>query len=222
MATMTSKLQIINQALAAAEPVTEPDSPLPVLEQFIYGICREDATPEQAQEAYENLRAQFFDWNEVRVSSTSEIEEALEGLSDAERRAERIISFLQEVFETDFSFDLEKIHKKGLKQGAGMLTHFEASSDFVAAWVVQRTLGGHAIPVDAMTARQCVRLGLVDDDGDLKTVRATLEHLVPKAKGAGFTDAVSVLAGQAEEFGEPEPAEEAATPTRRVAKVKPR
>ena len=216
MATVTSKQQIINQALAAAAPVAEPDAPLPVLEQFIYGICRENATPEQAQVAYENLRTQFFDWNEVRVSAVREIEEAMEGMADTERRAERIISFLQEVFETDFSFDLEKVHKKGLKQGAAMLTHFEASSDFVAAWVVQRTLGGHAIPVDDLTVRQCRRLSLIDDESDHKAVRATLEHLVPKAKGTQFTDAISVLAGQAEGLDE---VEEAAAP---VARVKPR
>ena len=36
---------------------------LPVLEQFLYGICREGATRDLADRAFQNLREQFFDWN---------------------------------------------------------------------------------------------------------------------------------------------------------------
>jgi hypothetical protein len=44
-----------------------------VLEQFVYALCREDATPEQADRAFTYLCKQFYDWNEVRVSSTREL-----------------------------------------------------------------------------------------------------------------------------------------------------
>src|SRR5262245_33435951 len=104
MATTINKQRVLTQFFSllknceAAEPETRP-----VLEQFIYGICREDATCELADLAYQNLREQFFDWNEVRVSSPREVEEALGEVPGAEQRAERIISFLQEVFEATFS-----------------------------------------------------------------------------------------------------------------------
>ncbi len=201
--TTASKATTLNQLLGAIEPVGEPGAGLPVLEQFIYGICREDASPEMAAQAFANLKTQFFDWNEVRVSGTRELEEAMEGLSDAERRAERIISFLQEVFESTFSFDLEHVHKKGLKQGAALLARFEAAGDHVVAWVVQRAMAGHAVPVDAATVRVASRLGLIDEGADLKSARAALEHLVPKNKGQAFTDAASILAEQACWEGEP-------------------
>jgi endonuclease-3 len=200
MATTTTtagKAAMINQLLGAIEPLTEADASLPVLEQLLFGICREGSSPEMARLAFNNLKTLFFDWNEVRVSSTREIEDALEGLSDTESRAVRIISLLQEVFESTFSFDLEHVHKKGLKQGSAMLARFEASTDHVVAWVVQRSMEGHAIPVDAPTLRVASRLGLVDEGADPKAARAALEHLVPKAKGQAFTDAVSLLAEQA-------------------------
>lgn len=205
MATTTSKQSVLNQLLGAIEPVCEPAEGLPVLEQFIFGICRENATPEMAQQAFANLRTQFFDWNEVRVSSSRELEEAMEGLSDAEGRAVRILEFLNEVFETTFSFDMEHVHKKGLKQGAAFLSRAKGSSDYVSAWVVQRALEGHALPVDEATARVCQRLGLLDGEAsDLKVARGALEHLVAKSKGQHFTDAVSVLAEQACWEGEPD------------------
>jgi endonuclease III len=196
MATATNKQRLLNQLLSALKKnLPAEEEALSVLEQFLYALCREGATREQADRAFRALRERFFDWNEVRVSSTRELEEALADLPDTELRAGRIISFLQEVFETTFSFDLEGLHKKGLKQAAKQLARYQAASDYVGAWVVQKTLGGHAIPVDAPALRTLRRLGLVEDgEEDLEAVRASLEHLIPKAKGAQFVDAVSDLA----------------------------
>jgi endonuclease-3 len=196
MSTTTTKQQLLTHLLRAISPA-EPGQPLPVLEQFLYGICREDATPEMAQQAYENLRSQFFDWNEIRVSSVGEIEDALAGLSNTEERASRIIAFLQDVFETNFAFNLDSIQKKGMKDASKNLKGLKAANDYVVAWVIQRTLGGHAIPVDEATQRVTRRLGLLETPStELETLRASLEHAIPKAKGTHFTDAVSILAEQ--------------------------
>jgi endonuclease-3 len=197
MPATTSKQQVLNQVLAAIAPTPEPTVPLPVLEQFIFGICREDATPEMAQQAYDNLRSQFFDWNEIRVSSVGEIEDALAGLSDTETRANRIIAFLQDVFETNYVFNLDSIQKKGMKDASKNLKGLKAANDYVIAWVIQRSLGGHAVPTDAATVRVVQRLGLIETQAEEpEALRASLEHLVPKAKGLHFTDALSILAEQ--------------------------
>src|SRR5262249_13982533 len=111
----------------------------------------------------------------------------------SELRAQRLVSFLQEVFETTFSFDLEGLHKKGLKQAAKQLSRYQAANDYVGAWVIQQALGGHAIPLDEPTLRTVKRLGLGDED-DAETVRASLEHLVPKARGASFVELISTVA----------------------------
>ena len=190
---LTQLFTLLKDGCEAAEP--EPEL-RPVLEQFLYGVCREDATREQADLAFKNLREHFFDWNEVRVSSARELEDALADLSGAEQRAERILSFLQEVFEANFSFDLESLHKKGVKQAAKSLARYEAAkgNDYVIAWVVQQSLGGHAIPLDAPTLRLTRRLGLLDrDQEDREALRTSLEHLIPKAKGPAFTELASHL-----------------------------
>jgi len=199
MPTITNKQRQLTQLFSAfkkGHDVPESEA-VPVLEQFLYGICRESATRALADRAFNNLREQFYDWNEVRVSSTREVEEALGDLPEPEVRAERLVSFLQEVFEKDFSFDLEGLRKKGLKEAAKELAKFQAANDYVVAWVVQQSLGGHAIPLDVPTLRTTRRLGLIDcDPDDMEAARASLEHLVPKAKGTLFCDLVSTLAGQ--------------------------
>jgi endonuclease III len=200
MATTINKQRLLTHLFNATKKTVDVDSevePRPVLHEFIYALCREDATREEADRAFQNLCDRFFDWNEVRVSSLRELEEAFAGLSNPLGRAERLSAFLREVFDTEFSFDLDKqLLKKGLKLAAKQLAGYQAANEYIGAWVMQRSLGGHAIPLDAPTLRCVSRFGLVDgapDDAD--GARTSLEHLVPKAKGQHFTELVSRLAG---------------------------
>src|SRR2546428_5742298 len=123
MATTTlNKQKVVNHlftALAKQAKGAEDMPARPVLEQFIYAICREGTTRSQADLAFQALQTRFFDWNEIRVSSVDELADVLDGLMpEPATRAQRIVDFLQEVFETTFAFDLEGLQKKGLKQAA--------------------------------------------------------------------------------------------------------
>jgi endonuclease III len=199
MATTMQKQKLVTQliSLHKAHKGPEPQG-RQVLEQFLYAICREGATRDQADQAYAALRERFYDWNELRVSSTQEIAETIaEFLPDGEARAQRLIDFLQEVFETTFSFDLEGLQKKGLKQAAKQLARYQAANDYAVAWVVQKSLGGHAIPLDEAALRVLRRLRLLEESGhDLEALRTSLEHQIPKLKGADFVDLISVIADE--------------------------
>jgi endonuclease-3 len=200
MPTTTNKQRVLSQIFTTFRRRYDPAEPeaRPVLEQFLYAICREGATREQADRAFRNLQECFFDWNEVRVSSAREVEEALEGLTEAEARANRLINLLQEVFETTYSFDLESLHKKNLKQAAKQLSRYQAATDYAVAWVVQQSLGGHAIPLDNPTLHLLRRMGLIDEEGgNLEALRASLEHLVPKSRGPLFVELVTAMAHDA-------------------------
>ena len=51
------------------EPAVEK---LTILEAVVYGICHEDCTREQANQALARFKEGFFDWNEVRVIDASD------------------------------------------------------------------------------------------------------------------------------------------------------
>src|SRR5260221_11380992 len=107
-----SKQKIVTQlfTVLGKHAKAKPMEARPVLEHFVYAMLRENATRDAADLAFKGLRECFYDWNEVRVSSTLEIVKALDGnLADAEVRAQRISDFLQEIFETPYSFDLEPL-----------------------------------------------------------------------------------------------------------------
>src|SRR5262249_29159111 len=147
--------------LPAAE---SPAEPRPLLEELIYAICREGSTAADADAGYARLRKAFIDWNEVRVSTVQEVADVLRPLSGSGTRAKRIIGLLQEVFEQAYTFDLGDLGKKGLKDTARKLRFYkEGVNDYAVAWVIQRTLGGHAIPLDEPTLRVLRRLGVVEE-----------------------------------------------------------
>jgi endonuclease III len=202
MPAITNKQQLLNYAHNALKKkfpleVSEPAEPRPLLEELVYAICREGATTAEADAAYARLRKTFIDWNEVRVSTVQEVGEILRPLSAPGTRARRIIGLLQEVFEASYTFDLGEIVKKGLKDTARKLRFYkEGVNDYAVAWVVQRTLGGHAIPLDEPTLRVLGRLGVVEDvdPESLEATRGSIEHVIPKTRGPEFTDLMSVHA----------------------------
>jgi endonuclease-3 len=176
---------------------------LSVLEAVVYGICHEDTTREQANQALSRFKDHFFDWNEVRVSPIAEIQETLVDIPDAEGRAQRIRRFLRQLFEKTYGFTLELLTKKPLKEALKVLQAYDAfSSDYVTATVVQQALGGHAIPVDASTRRALDRLGIADQD--LAALRSVLERAIPKNRGVEFLELLEELAHDTCVAGTPE------------------
>ena len=177
------------------KPRPERNVRLSVLEAVIYAVCREGTTREQANQALSRYKDEFFDWNEVRVSTVDEVQSALAGLPDPEPRAQHIRRFLRQLFEKTYGFNLEALTKKPLKESLKTLAEYEAfTSDFVEATVVQQSLGGHAIPIDAPARRVLQRLGIVDHETEIPAIRSLLEHAVPKNRGAEFVDLLEELA----------------------------
>ena len=76
-----------------------PPAERSVLEHLLYACCLENARVEAADEAFAKLKELFFDWNEVRVTTTTELAEVMTSIPDAAAAATRIKKSLQSVFE---------------------------------------------------------------------------------------------------------------------------
>lgn len=222
MPAITNKQQLLTHAQAVLKkrfplPTLEPEEHRPLLEELLFAICREGSTTEDAEAAYGRLRKVFVDWNEIRVSTVQEVADTLRPLPNAGPRAGWIIGVLHAVFEMNYSYDLGDMEKKGLKnaakqisryfnakdletkglkQAAKQIERFKQVNDFAVAWVVQRSLGGHAIPLDGPTFRVLRRLNVVEeaDADDMESLRGGIEHMIPKARGPEFTELMSVHA----------------------------
>jgi len=157
-----------------------------VIEHLLFACCLEDAHHDAAEEAFAALVHTFFDWNEVRVTSISELSEVMTCLPDPRAAANRIKRLLHAVFEATFNFDLEDQRKKNLGPTVKWLEKLDGTTGFTVAYVVQAALGGHAIPIDSGTVAALYVLDLVTDKDVTAGVVPGLERAVAKSKGVEF------------------------------------
>jgi len=74
------RIQLLHKTVTKHyEPVQAPDD-RNVLEDLVYACCLEDARNDAADEAFHRLRESFFDWNEIRVTTITELGESLHNL----------------------------------------------------------------------------------------------------------------------------------------------
>lgn len=165
-----------------------------VLETILFGICLENTDYEQAGQAYHRLTDRFYDLNEVRVSSITEIQNAFQDLSHPEWRAQRVRETLQFVFEAYYSFDLEILQKKTLEQAEKILNKIKSLSPFVKNYVLMSVLGAHVVPVDASTHRFSAWLGLASADSKESEVSDLLKSAVRKAETPQFCYLLRMIA----------------------------
>jgi len=166
---------------------------LPVLETMIFATCLEDATFSGAQAAFERLTGDFFDWNEVRVSTISELEPVFDGVPEPALRAHRVRGILHYVFDHQYSYDFDAIRRKTMELAQKQLAKIKYLTPFARNWLLQTTLGNHVIPADGHMIRCSVWLGLVPPGTGDDTAADALKSYTRKADGSEFAWLVKSL-----------------------------
>ena len=68
----------------------KPDSDRPLLQQMLFACCLENAPYSAAEKVYARLSQNFFDWNEVRVSTVTELAEVMKELPEPSTAANNL------------------------------------------------------------------------------------------------------------------------------------
>lgn len=164
----------------------EPDSTRMLMEHLLYACCLENTSFEVADKVFGHLKAAYIDWNEVRVSSVTELSESMRQVADPVGAASRLKRLLQTTFESIYSFDLEPLKKKNLGESQKKLDKTEGTTPFIVGYAVQAGLGGHHIPLDSGALGVLHVLGIAAE-AEVKSANvAGLERAIPKNKGIEF------------------------------------
>jgi len=155
-----------------------------LLEHLLFACCLENSGYDAAERVFQSLKSDYFDWNEVRVSTVRELAEALKTLNDPVESATRLKRMLQSVFETHYSFDVEHLKKQNIGASVKHLEKFNGSTSFVVAFVTQHALGGHSIPINRGLLDSMRIVGVISDAEFAKGLVPGLERAAPKSKGA--------------------------------------
>ena len=181
-----NRANLINKAIKVLKrhfkPVEIPKD-RSLFEHLLLACCLENSLYEPAEEVYQHLTNEYFDWNEVRVSSVRELSSAMKPLNDPNDSAVRLKRVLQSVFETHYSFDLESLKKQNIGQTVKQLEKFNGTTPFIVAFVTQNALGGHSIPVNRGLLEAMRVVGVISDSEAAKGSIPGLERAVPKTKG---------------------------------------
>ena len=160
-----------------------------VLEHLIYAACLENATFEQADDAFSVLEHHYIDWNEIRVSTANELAYTFPHLPDAVTAGDRIRKTLQAVFEVTYMFDLEDLRKKNLSQAVDFLGSLNGCSRFMVDYTTHNALGGHVIPMDESALRVFRLLGLAQTNKEnTREIIGGLERAITKQEGYEFAN----------------------------------
>jgi endonuclease-3 len=163
-----------------------PRGEQPVFDALLMACCLENTPRPVAEEALENLRGAFFDWNEVRVTTIKELSEVLGKVADPAKAATQLKGVLQSIYESEYCFELDSIKKKNLGEAIKRLQKLEGASPFVVAYATQVALGGHAIPVDGGALRALHIVGVISDAEFVAHEVPGLDRAIPKNKGIEF------------------------------------
>ena len=167
------------------EPI-KPDIDRTLLEQLVFACCLENTAHETASLIYDRLVHQFFDWNEIRVSTVRELAEVMKPLSDPEDSARRLRAVLQSVFESIYTFDLEALRKQNIGQAVQKLDQYKGTTKFSLSYLTQTALGGHSIPLNCGAMEALEVIGAITADEAKKGIVPGLERAIPKNKAIAF------------------------------------
>lgn len=178
-ALITKVLKVVKKHYKPVAPPKERS----LLQNLLFACCLENSLHEAAEKVFHSLSTDYFDWNEVRVSTIRELSDVLKPLNDPTESATRLKRVLQSVFETHYSFDLEPLKKQNIGVAVKTLEKYNGSTPFIVAYVTQQSLGGHSIPVNQGLLESMRIVGVVTDAEAAKGAVPGLERTVPKNKG---------------------------------------
>lgn len=158
----------------------------PLLEHLLYASLLEDAPADLADEGMAKCEQEFFDWNEVRVTTVTELSQVLSRLPDPAKAARRLKSNLQAIFEEFYTFDLDHLKKENLGKAVNKFEKMPGMTPFVLSYTIQHGLGGHAIPVDYSAMVIMLSTEIASQPEAMSGRVPGLERAIPKNKGIEF------------------------------------
>ena len=157
-----------------------------MLEHLLYASLLEDAPADLADEGMAKCEQDFFDWNEVRVTTVTELSQVLSRLPDPLKAARRLKSNLQAIFEEFYTFDLDHLKKENLGKAVNKFEKMPGMTPFVLSYTIQHGLGGHSIPVDYSAMVIMLSTEIATQPEAMSGKVPGLERAIPKSKGIEF------------------------------------
>ena len=144
----SKKVQKLYRSLKRQHPAVQKviyDEPVDAL---VYAIISAELSEAAAQSAINRLTDYFVDWNDLRISRTEEIIEAIGPEVPAARDiASALTTALRAVFSKYNMVSLKALYKMSKRPAKLFLEKIEGTNRFVVDYCMLTSLHGHAVPL---------------------------------------------------------------------------
>jgi len=150
----------------------------PVLDELIAAVLSQNTSDANSGPAFEELRRQFPDWDQVRRAPVARIAAAIRQAGLANRKAPRIKEILQRIYGERGGSSLEFLHERTAGEALEYLTTFPGVGPKTAACVLLFACRKPVLPVDTHVHRVAQRIGLIGPRTDANQAHRELSGMV--------------------------------------------
>ena len=152
--------EIVKKAYQQHSTLREIDD-LDVMETVILGALTASMPLSEVLKAWDIFRTQFVDWNEVRISSASEVAAVFPKAQDPLQLAMQLKDMLATIFERRHQLSLEFIRENSISQTKEFFKRSPALPDLAKQLVLAHIKEQEIIPLESWAQGGLVRAGLV-------------------------------------------------------------
>ncbi len=175
--------------------IPEPDDPIRRLAIAVLGV---ECGDEQAARAVDRAFDVMVDWNEIRVSSAFELNQATgNAIPSGVKRCQQLIRALQAIYDRENRLSLDRLKGMARREARHFLEQLDGVDDHAVAAIVLWSLGGHAIPVNDTLLAALQKAELVHPNATRAEVQAFLERHISATDAKEFGLIMSSFKGSA-------------------------
>jgi len=163
----------------------EYDDPL---KHLIYAVLSEDNSPTRAKTATTRLLANTIDYNDLRVSTPTELASIIESdILNAVERTGVLIEVLGSIYARENTVALNKSETKNRRDARAYLEGLSGMTPYVLSGTMLWAFDEHAIPLDEQMLAVLKKEGLVDPDATMAEAQGFLRRHISAGDAKLFT-----------------------------------
>jgi endonuclease-3 len=166
------------------EPTWRPH--LDPVSELVSTILSQNTNDTNRDVAYDQLRAKFATWEEVRDADVDQVIEAIRPAGLANQKGPRIQNALKLITQERGELELDFLAEWPVDEAKEWLSSIKGVGPKTAAIVLLFSLGRPAFPVDTHVHRVTQRLGLIGPKVSREKAHDELERLVPSDEYYAF------------------------------------
>jgi len=155
------------------------------LDQLLLDLLAENSSERRARRAFKRLKADFVDWNEMRVSFLREIESAISMVAQGPAKAVFIKNILVDIFSNHHRVSLDFLREASDAVAERYLGHFEGLGKNTVADVLRVLKQGGSGP-NYEVARVLRRLNLIKSSLNHEEIEELLSQALPARRRDHF------------------------------------